>query len=111
MPGQHVLREYGVAAERVVPTARDARHRNRRAEIVRKPLALLFRRRVQEPHQHEEGHHGRHEIRIGDFPRTPVVAAACGTLFLPLDDDWRDIAVTSHLTLFLPPRQRVSATS
>ncbi|EKD61726.1 MAG: hypothetical protein ACD_54C00127G0005 [uncultured bacterium] len=85
-----LFREVRITLKHPVAAAGNPRDRDGRTEIVRDSLALFFRCRVQQPHQHEEGHHGRHEIRIGNFPRPTMVAAALDH-FLPLDDDWRGI--------------------
>ena len=47
----------------------------RRREIVGQALALVLRGRAEQPQQQEEGHHGGHEIGIGDFPGAAVMAA------------------------------------
>ncbi len=86
-----------VAAKGTIAPARDAVHRDRRIEVIRDTLPLLFRRRVQQPHQKEERHHGGHEVSVGHFPCPAVVAPATDD-FLPLDDDWRRIALRSHST-------------
>jgi hypothetical protein len=49
------------------------------------PALLLDGRHVDEPHEKEEGHHGRHEVGIGDLPGAAMVGMA-GLLDL-LDDD------------------------
>ena len=84
-----------VPTEGAVAPARNPVHRDRRIEIVRDPLALFFRRRVQQPHQQEERHHGGHEVGVGHFPCPAVVAPATDNL-LPFDDDRRRIALRSH---------------
>src|ERR1019366_1581818 len=74
-----------------------------RAEIVGEALALIFRRRVQQPHQQEERHHRRHEVGIGHLPGTTVTAAAAFAFFeFPDDDDPASgalfVPLTRHLT-------------
>jgi hypothetical protein len=50
--------------------------------------AFLFRAcGIDQPHQQEEGHHGGHKVRVGDFPGAAVVATA-NHFFDLLDDDW-----------------------
>src|SRR5690606_7549968 len=92
-----ILGKDAVAPERSVSAARYAAERDSRAEIVRDSLPLFFRRRVQQPHQHEEGHHGGHEVGIGNLPRPAVVPIAADDL-LALDDDWRGILLPGHST-------------
>src|ERR1017187_2627880 len=48
--------------------------------------ALFFGHRSDQPHDHEEGHHRRHEVGVGDFPGPAVMA---GRAFLDLLDDDR----------------------
>ena len=43
--------------------------------------------RTQQPHQQKEGHHRRHEVGIGDLPRTAVVTPSY--LLDAFDDDGR----------------------
>jgi hypothetical protein len=50
---------------------------------------LLLVRIRDQPQQHEEGHHRRDEIGIGDLPRAAVVAAA-DDLLDAADDDRPD---------------------
>jgi hypothetical protein len=44
----------------------------------------------EDPHHHEEGHHGRHEIGVGHFPSAPMVPGVAVCLFHD-DDDVDDI--------------------
>jgi hypothetical protein len=57
-----------------------------RVEVIRRcPRSLrLVVDRGQQPHQQEEGHHGRHEVGVGDLPGAAVVAVAA---LLDLLDD------------------------
>jgi len=57
-----------------------------RGEVFGDAALLLRVGRVDQPHQQEEGHHGRHEVGVGDFPRAAVVAAGDHLLHL-LDED------------------------
>ena len=106
--GQRVFGKGAVATKGAVPPARDAVHRDRGIKVIRNPFALLFRCRVQQPHQHEEGHHGRDKVSIGDFPGTPMMPTTLHDL-LPLDDDWRGIPLPGHsLTHVFTPGIRSS---
>ncbi len=60
-------------------------NRDGRREVVGQPFLLLFGGRVEQPHQQEEGHHGGHEVRIGDFPCATMVPATSNH-FLAFDD-------------------------
>jgi hypothetical protein len=82
--------------ETAIAAPGDPADRDGRAEVVRKPLALFFRCRIQQPHQHEEGHHRSDEIGIGDLPCAAVMPVTARDL-LPLDDDRRDTAVDRHV--------------
>ena len=86
-----------ITAKRTITTARNAVDRNGRIELIRDTFALFFRCRAHKPHQHKEGHHGRHKISVSHFPRPAVVTAANCNL-LPFDDDWRGICLPGHPT-------------
>ncbi len=73
-----------VATESAIATPRNPIDRNGRIEVVRDPLSLLFRRRIEQPHQHEEGHHRGHEVGIGHLPGTRHDARHRRTTFLRL---------------------------
>lgn len=83
------------AAKHARPTAGIARDGDFGAEVVRQTFALIFGRRVQQPHHQEECHHRRHEVGIRDLPCAAVVAAT-GDHLLALDND-RRVAALSHL--------------
>ncbi len=93
--GHGFLGEHAVAAKGTVAPARDAVYRDRRVKVIRKPLALFFRRCVQQPHQKKERHHRGHEVGICHLPCPAMVAAALDDL-LSLDDDWRSIRLPGH---------------
>ena len=100
--GQGLLREDTVPPKSAIAAARNTADRNGRRKVIREPLALLFCCRVQQPHQHEKGHHRSHEVRVGDFPGTAMVPAALDNL-LTFDDDWRYICLRTHFhNLFSP---------
>jgi hypothetical protein len=54
--------------------AGEHRDRQRRLEVIGDALELGLVDRGQQPHQQEEGHHGRHEVGVGDLPGAAVVA-------------------------------------
>ena len=56
-----------------------------------KDNSLLFVGGAKEPHEKEERHHGGHEIGVSDLPCAAMVTALND--LLPLDDDWRFVAV------------------
>ena len=57
-----------------------------RREIIRDAALLLGRGRVDQPHQQEEGHHGRHEVGVSHLPGATVVTPVPAFLDA-LDDD------------------------
>ena len=65
-----------VNREGAVTAAGHRVHRDRGREVIRQTFALCLGRCVQQPHQHEERHHGSDKVRIRDFPRTAVVTIA-----------------------------------
>ena len=106
---QRFLGKHAVAAKNTFAAAGNPRDRHGRREIFGDTLALLFRRRVLQPHQEKERHHGGHEVGIGDLPGAPMMPVAAGDL-LSLDDDWRDIAVCAHIHHLLhSPEERVTS--
>ena len=60
-------------------------HLEGRAEISRNALQFTFGGGAQQPHQQKEGHHGRHEVGVGNLPRTTMHGMAA--LLDALDDD------------------------
>ena len=63
-----------------------------RREIVGETHLLLFRRRVEQPQQQKEGHHGGHEVGVGPFPGAAMVCVAT-LLDLLYDDRLVDVRV------------------
>jgi len=72
--------------------------------------ALLRTRRVDEPHQQEERHHGGDEVGVGNLPGAAVMAAAGDFLHL-LDQDRALIGRSSHCPSVLAERARPSPNS
>ncbi len=62
----------------------------------------------QQPHDQEEGHHGGHEIRVGDLPRAAVVAVLVAAAVALDDDDLVGVGLVAHAasspTAFARPR-------
>jgi hypothetical protein len=83
---------------RRVTAARTAGHQRelqRRCEVVRHALLVAFGGAAQQPHQQEEGHHGRHEVGIGDLPGATMDGMPA--LLDALDDDRLELlGVTRH---------------
>jgi hypothetical protein len=65
-----------------------------RAEIIRETAPLLLGRRVEQPRQQEERHHGRDEVGISHLPRAAVMAAR-DNLFLADEDFGLGVALPS----------------
>ena len=74
---------------------------DRRGEIAGDTVEIAFGGGAQQPHQQEEGHHGRHEIGISDLPGATMGRVT--TLFHPLDDDRLELFIGHRMSPPAPP--------
>src|SRR5476649_1114021 len=68
-------------------------HLQRRLEVFGDAVQVALGGRAEQPHQKEEGHRGRDEVGVSDFPRAAMAAAAD---LLDAFDDNRPQALFSH---------------